>query len=79
MKLSNFKLTRTEGTSALDKVFFALVEVETGAFFWRRKKHKAIRRVFANYWHFVESGEYTPESQAETLARAWSAQTGQET
>ena len=78
MILKNFKHTETKGTTALDKVFFAEVEVETGRLFWKKTSRRAIRRTFAGCWHFVDSGEFTPTFQAERLARAYTAQTGVE-
>ena len=78
MKLSNFKHIETKGNSALDKEFFAEVDVETGFLFWKSTERKAIRREFAGFWHFVDNGQFTPGSQAEALARAYTAQTGVE-
>jgi hypothetical protein len=79
MKLNNFKLTETKGSNALDKEFIADVDVETGLLWWKKTERKQIRRKYCGCWHFVENGEHTPGFQAEKLARAWEAQTGQET
>jgi hypothetical protein len=79
MKLSNFVLEETKGNSPLNWEYFASVDVETGFLFWKRMERKMIRREFAGYWHFVDSGEMTPYHQAETLARSWKAKTGQAT
>ena len=78
MKLSNFVLTKTEGFDT-NRVFFAEVDVETGMWFWKKKERRAIRRKYALHWHFVDNGKFTPNWQAENLARAWEAQTGQKT
>jgi hypothetical protein len=78
MKLSNFKHIETKGDSALNKEFFAEVDVTTGFLFWKVTKRRAIRRQFAGHWHFVDTGKFTPDFQAETLARAYAAQTGVE-
>lgn len=78
MKLRNFELTRAEGSTALNKVFFASVDVETGFLFWKKRQRRQIRREYGGLWHFVDTGEFTPGHQADTLARAWKAQTGQE-
>ena len=78
MKLSNFRLDKTEGNSALNKVFFASVDVEEGALFWKKTERRNICRRYTGNWYFVDSGEFTPEMQAERLARAWFANTGQE-
>jgi hypothetical protein len=80
MELSNFKLTRKKGTSAIDWEFIAEVDVTTGSLWWKKKERRQIRRVYGGSgWHFVDTGEFTPGFQAETLARAWSAQTGEQT
>ena len=79
MKFSNFKLTEMKGTTAINKEFFATVDVETGVLFWKRKSTRKIRRVYGGFWHFVDTGKYTPNYQVEDLARAWTAHTGQET
>lgn len=78
MKFSNFKLEKTEGTGPIDWVFRASVDTETGAFFWKKKQRREIRRVYADFWHFVDTGEYI-YGQIDALARAWTAQTGQAT
>lgn len=77
MKLSNFELVETKGRNALDWEYFAEVDVETGHFFWKTLERRRIRREFVGFWHFVDTGELTPDRQAEILARAWKAQTGQ--
>jgi hypothetical protein len=77
MKLSNFKLTETKGKNALDLQYFATVDVTTGFLFWKKTRTRTIRREYAGYWHFTDDGKFTPGLQAETLARAWTAQTGQ--
>ncbi len=81
MKLSNFKLVETKGTNSLNWEYFAEVDVETRPFpFWKKcMETKKIRKKFASAWHFVDTGEWTPDRQAENLARAWTAQTGQAT
>lgn len=79
MRMSNFRFEGTKGKSPLDLEFFATVDVETGVLFWKKKERRYIRRKYAGYWHFVDTGEFTPDHQAENLARAWEAQTGQAT
>ncbi|MDA8128725.1 MAG: hypothetical protein M0Z73_08540 [Betaproteobacteria bacterium] len=78
MKLSNFVLTRTKGKTPLDLEYFAEVDVETGALFWKKTTRREIRREFAGQWHFTDSGEFTTGYQANVLARAWKAKTGQD-
>jgi hypothetical protein len=77
MQLSNFVLTRKKGKGPVDLEFFAEVDVTTGAFWWKKTVRKEIRREYTGYWHFVESGEFTPRGQAEALARSWKAKTGE--
>mgnify|MGYP001075015646 CR=1 FL=1 len=78
MKLSNFELVETKGKS-FDLEFFALVDVETGVLFWKKKERRMIRRRGLIDWHFVDNGKFAPIYQARELARAWEAQTGQVT
>ena len=79
MKLTNFKLVETKGSSPLDWEYFAEVDVETRPFPFFKKyiKTRKMRREFVGAWHFVDTGEFTPGWQAENLARAWEAQTGE--
>lgn len=79
MKISNFKFEKMDGSTALNKVFWASVEVETGFLFWKKKERRRIRKEYASSWHFVDTGEFTPGFQVEAFARAYEAQTGQET
>ena len=81
MKLSNFKLIKTEGTNPTDWRYYASIDVETrGIMFWRKHiETKKIIRKFACFWHFVDTGKYTPMYEVENLARAWTAQTGEPT
>ena len=80
MKISNFTLDKVKGTNKfnIDKEYFASVDVETGFLFWKKKERRAIRKEFANHWHFVDTGEWTPGFEVESLARAWKAKTGQD-
>ena len=68
MKLSSFAPTKS-----VDWDSFAEVDVTTGYLWWRKTARRAIRRKDGGYWHFVDTGEFTPDYQAETLARAWEA------
>lgn len=81
MILSNFVLIETKGNNALNWEYFAEVDVTTrGILFWKKKiERKKIRKKFVGSWHFIDTGKFTPEYQAENLARAWEAQTGQST
>ena len=78
MKFSNFKLVETKGTNPLDWMFFAEVDVETGALFWKKKQRKKVARQYCGYWFFIDNGKYTPGFDVEHLAAAWQAQTVKE-
>ena len=73
MKLSDFVLTHTKGKSPLDLEYFADVSVTTGSLWWKRTERRKIRREYIGAWHFVDTGKFTPEFQAEELARAYAA------
>lgn len=62
MKLSNFKLIETKGSSPVDKLFIAEIDVETGMLWWKKKKRFSIHRYYAYNWFFVSNGEYLPYS-----------------
>jgi len=79
MKLSNFSLDRRTGDSFSNYLFYASVDVTTGILFWKKTERKEIYRKYGDTWCFVDTGKYTPSFQAEELARAWTAQTGQMT
>lgn len=67
MKLSNFKLEATNGSSPVDWAFIASVDVERGWWFWKTVERKIIYREFARPWRFVDTAELTPGVQAEAL------------
>ena len=77
MKLSNFRLERTEGSGPLTWKYFATVDVETGILFWKKTERKMICREFGGCYFFVDSGKYVPGFIAEELARAYTANTKQ--
>lgn len=77
MKLSNFKLERTEGNGPLDLVYHASVDVESGFLFVKTKERRRIIRKFAGFWYFVDNGEWVPD-KITALARSWTARTGEE-
>jgi len=79
MKISNFELVGMDGNNALNKVFYALVDVETGVLWWKKTERVGIRKEYASNWYFTETGEWCPGYDVDALARAWTAKTGQET
>lgn len=78
MKLSNFVLKKTKGTGPLDWEFFADVDVTSGFLLWKRTVRREIYREYGHNWIFVDTGEYTPDTQAERLGRDWKAMTGEQ-
>lgn len=82
MELSNFERTKTKGENASDLEYFAEVDVttETGILWWKKREttRREIRREYLGAWHFTSDGKFTPGTQAEELARAWKARTGQD-
>lgn len=74
MKLSNFKLTQVTGEGVLSWKFYATVDVETGILFFKKKVTREIAKTYTSYWSFTDTGEYTPDSQAESLCRAYESQ-----
>jgi len=79
MKISNFKFKGMTGTSALDKVFYATIDVQTGMLWWKKTQQMEIQRKFGDFWFFVETGEYTPGLTVHELARSYTAKSGIET
>lgn len=73
MILSEFVLTKVKGSRPLDLEYFADVTVTTGRWWWKKSIRKTIHREYAQLWHFVDTGEFTPGNQAETLERAYNA------
>jgi hypothetical protein len=74
MKLSEFVLTKTGGQNSLNWKYWADVSVTTGRWWWKQCQRRTIHRSYGGYWFFVDTGEYTPANQAETLERAYRAQ-----
>lgn len=71
MKLSNFVMIYTSGKEPL---YLAEVDVTTGALWWKRTERKTIfKPKFSLYWSFLDSGEFTPDQQAEFLEKAYQA------
>lgn len=73
MILSEYVLTKTSGTSPMNIEYFADVTVTTGSLWWKKITRRTIHREYAGYWHFVDTGEFTPSGQAESLERAYNA------
>ncbi len=83
IEYSNFVLLETQGNSPTSWVFIAKVDetTTTGMWWWKTSTttRKKIRRVYANAWHYVDTGGFTHGHDVENLARAWTAQTGEPT
>jgi len=77
MKITNFELTKTTGNSYLNYIYHALVDVETGMLWWKKTNRLEVQKPYAGFWIFVETGKFTPNVEVETLARSWTAKTGE--
>ena len=53
--------------------FFATIDEKP---LWGKKKTRQIRKEFAGFWHYVDTGKFTPGLTVNTLERAWEAQNG---
>lgn len=73
MKLSDFKLIKSVGKNALDLEYFAEVTVTSGALWWKKAIKAKIHKTYGGSWHFLDSGKFTPEYQAEELYRSYLA------
>jgi hypothetical protein len=73
MKLSNFNMVKITGRSPLDRTYFAEVDVTTGFLWWKKTERLMITKEYAGYWHFVDTGKFCPDLQAEYLERSWTA------
>jgi len=78
MKISNFVPTHTFGREPLQRVQVALVDVTTttGCLWWKKERRvtRDIMKRLGQCWFFVDTGEWTPGFQVETLERAYKAQ-----
>ena len=73
MKLSNFKYEGKDeiGTGYRKKtVVHATVDVATGFLWWKKVVNRKIGKTNVD-WSFEDNGQYTPDYQAEELARAY--------
>ena len=78
MKISNFMLNKTYGNRPMNWEYEGTVDIETGFWFWKKIKRVKVRREYAGFWYFVDTGEFTPGRKVENLARSWRALTGQD-
>ncbi len=78
MKLNNFELIKTTGVNSLDKVYHALVDVETGILWWKKVERLGICRKYGDFWFFVETGEWVRDETLAALTRSYYVKTGQE-
>lgn len=76
MKLSNFKVVKEVQTGVLkcDTTIYAQVDCTTGILWWKQTQVRTIFKEFMHvHWRFMDTGEFTPEYQAENLYNAWYA------
>ena len=78
MKLSNFRLLEVFGKSALDWKFNALVDVEKGVLFFKRKTTVIIHKQYGGTWFFADTGKFTPGYDVEELVRSFVATHGKD-
>jgi hypothetical protein len=69
MILSNFWPLGTVG-EGLDKIYLAEAVVTTGWFLWRKSEVRKVFRRVGEFWHFADTGKYTPSFQCERLEDA---------
>ena len=77
MKITNFRLTEVIGKNAIDYKFRALVDVETGCLWFKKKEKREIFKHYIGYWHYTETGEMAC-SNVDNLCRAFVAKNGKE-
>jgi hypothetical protein len=75
MRLSNPRNYRSSSPDVLKRVYTCDVDVTTGFLFWKRTVTKQVRRKYAEFWHFSDTGAFTPGYQMEALERACEAAT----
>ena len=81
MKLSNFKLVEKKDTGAISGScsYKATVDVKTGFLFWKKIESKAICKTRHDvFWHFGDTGKYTPGFEVKNLVRVWNANNEQQ-
>jgi hypothetical protein len=73
MKFSNFELTQ-HGVIG-EKPYKAMVDVETGFLWWKRKKRREIFRSGMGFWYFSDTWKFV-HKKIYKLEIAWFAQHG---
>jgi hypothetical protein len=74
MIFSNFQLLATTKNNVGQDVFHAIIDIETGRFFWKKKKTVPMRKVYADHWWFVNSDEIAPDDTINRLALSWAVE-----
>ena len=71
MKFSNFRALPPAG----DGTKYALVDMTTGALFWKRTREvQVFKGLYSAYWRFLGSGTFVPGYEVEDLEIAYRAQ-----
>jgi hypothetical protein len=73
MRITNFRNLRATSADILKLTYIADVDVTTGFAWWKRTRTTEVRREYAGFWYFADSGEFTPGYVVETLCRAFEA------
>lgn len=76
MKARNFELINTKGSSVLDRIFYAKVEIKKG-FLWNSRfvRVNIFKKEISLSWRYATTGEFTPDS-VDNLAKAYAAANG---
>jgi hypothetical protein len=76
IKVSNFRLIKVIGTSAINWKFKAVVDVTTKAGIFRKKvtEEREVYRAFGASWRFTDTGEATPGFEVEQLEKVLEAE-----
>jgi hypothetical protein len=70
MRLSRFRILKTVGGTT-DTVF-AEITVETGRWLWKKEQSRVIFKD-SLYWRFLDTGEFTPGTEVESMHSACKA------
>lgn len=71
MKISNFQLLGTTKNNVGQDVFHAIINIETGRWFWKKTKTEPVRKCFGDHWMFINSGLFAPDDKINKLALHW--------
>jgi len=73
MKITNFRNLKLVDGLPFHQKLFAEVDVVTGALWWKKTVTRKISRSIPGFWFFVDTGDFTPFTDVETMERAYKA------